>query len=244
MDLTKRSNIGYTFWMPGVIHDYAHLIETLHREEYRIDEPDTYVIVDERSTDALSSTDVQEIDASMIRGRDYAIASILRVIRRPVLMVMGDQSESIKITLACFITSLMGEKRCTIITESCSIVNTCSDDLQWIPSGVELTEEDILILRGIQYSRGHPITSLYRLTSYLISSLRWTDRRILGATATHIHDINPHLITKGEYTDQYRGYLHLYVERVLPKDHSDVNLSGGIYKIHSLILDTQNSTKR
>lgn len=139
MDITTRANIGYTFWLVSNIYssaDYNLLIERIYKEQYRIDEYDTFIITDETSRGAVDESNVLEIPSSMIRDEDSAIYSILSTMRmRHILMIVSDDksdisSLAIKKALAVIITRQLGDTRCTIITEPVSIVNTMNDH-QW-----------------------------------------------------------------------------------------------------------------
>lgn len=265
---TTKSNIGYTFWLVSNLcnsTEFNLLVEKMHKEQYRIDEYDTFIITDETSRGAIDESDVIEIPSSMIRDEDSAIYSIVNSMktRRVLLITSDDKSEvsslAMKKALAVIITHQFGDTRCTIISEPLSVVNTM-DDTQWEKyigssnQGVEkrLSNESLSVLRGIQFSRGESIITLYRLTSYLLSCLNWEDSSLVAVGIAHINEVTHSQLEdilsqkspcKGEYTWNMHGYIHLRIDRLEGYNFTTPRLSSILsslgkrsFKLYSLLL--------
>jgi len=263
MDITHRSNNGYTFWISQVLNtssEYDQFVAKIEREEYRLSQSGTFIIVDERSRDSLSPSDVQEIHVGMIHRSDSAIRSIITSMGcRPILLIVGDDRSyllSTKRALAVLITRLMGDTKCTIISEPLHIVDTLSG-YNWqadLRDSDRLSEKTISTMRGIQFSKGEPITTLYRLTSYLYSCLNWEDPSLIVAGVAHISETTPTQLEdiiaqgsscKGEDTWSIHGYMLLRVDKMhgynldtrgLPSILS--SLGGKGYKLYSILLQS------
>lgn len=256
MDITDRSNIGYTFWIAPRLRssrDYNQLVSRIEREGYKLSQPEVFIIVDDTSRMAINPSDVQEISTDMFLNNDMAIYSILRIMgRKPVIMLAGNNEVAhsliSKRALAVAITRQMGDTRCTIISEPLYVVNTM-DNYDWeslIGSNAgtnpsdKLNENSLSALRGIQFSRGQPITTLYNLTSYLLSCLNWEDPSLIVAGAAHISEVSHSQLEtilsqggscKGENTWGIHGYMILRVDKM----HGyNLNIQGLPYLLSSL----------
>lgn len=264
MDITDRSNIGYTFWISPVLKDsseYNQLLHLLDSQGYKASAPNTFILLDRRSQGAVDSSDVQEIHTNMIISSDSAIGSIILTMgRKPVLMIVGDDqigvTDGIKKFLAILITRLMQDTRCTIISENLSVIDTMNG-YEWQKDLISQGDRRLDIstlstLRGVQFSRGQPIRNLYRLTSYLLSCLNWEDTSLVAAGAAVISEITGSSLEeilaqgdscKGVYSWNIHGYMLIRVDRMHGYNFSTPNLDVLLsslgkkaFLLHSILL--------
>lgn len=252
----NRPNIGYTFWLSSMKtrEEYDLLIERVQREEYKLSESTVFIICDERSSSLFESHELIMINTQMIQRRDNAIASIIQSLsNRHLICIQGDDhSLEMKQSLAILITRQMREIRCTIISENISLIDMKKRDER-------LSSRCLSILRAVQYSKGEPITTLYRLTNYLLSSLNWNDESLAIAGVSHISEMSSSQCerilqqsssVKGENTWDIHGYMLIRVDRLYGYDFLSRNLFSILsslgkrgFKLFSLLLERDNSKR-